>query len=299
MVTKIKEQEMYYLSNDLVFKHIFGTKENVRFTADLLESFYNYEKGSLKGLKVINSYKPKSENIKDKKYELDVLVKLKSGDLINLEMYNNYDLNAEKKSVLYISKIISKKAIKRGEEYNLANSVQQLNFVKGDKVHQSEDIIRKYIIINEKDGRDIMVPDIFQIYIINIDDKEKISYTNINKRLKLWLELLGIENKEDLEKIAKKDSLIGEVVEEMKRYNSDDWVQDYNSHEILMRSQFHTEKEEAVEKAEKKGINEGAKKKQLEIAKNLLKQNKLSFNDIADTTSLSIKVIEKLAQDLK
>ncbi|MCM1052663.1 MAG: Rpn family recombination-promoting nuclease/putative transposase, partial [Ruminococcus sp.] len=203
MTTK-EETNLVFLSNDLVFKFIFGTNNHVKYVSDLLESFYNLLPGSLKNLKILNSVKLNQNTIKNKKFELDVLVELENGDLINLEMYNKYDINAEKKSLLYISKVLGSKSLKASEKYDLARKAHQINFVKDDRVHNNKlSPIRKYTIINEENMNDRISPDLFKIYIIDIDDKDKFRYTNISERLKLWLELLSTDDEEELERLAK------------------------------------------------------------------------------------------------
>ncbi|MCM1053274.1 MAG: PD-(D/E)XK nuclease family transposase [Ruminococcus sp.] len=278
MTTK-EQTKLVFLSNDLVFKFIFGTDNHIKYVADLLESFYNLESGSLKNLKVLNSVKFNSETIKEKNFEMDVLVELENGDLINLEMYNNYDVNAEKKSLLYISKVLGNKSLKIGEKYDLARKAHQINFVKDDRVHNNKlSPIRKYTIINEENMNDRISPDLFKIYIIDIDDKDKFRYTNISERLKLWLEILSAESEEELDKLAKKDSLIGEVVKDMKDFSSEEWVQDYTSRDRLIESQHETEIKE--------------------IAKSMLEEE-LDISLISKITKLSLEEIEKIDKSIK
>ncbi|MCM1053662.1 MAG: hypothetical protein NC483_06800, partial [Ruminococcus sp.] len=47
------------------------------------------------------------------------------------------------------------------------------------------------------------------------------------------------------------------------------------------------------------GIKEGEKNKTIEIAKNLLIKNKLSYEDIGDATGLTIKEIEEISKSMK
>lgn len=44
-----EEKEFVMLTDDVLFKATFGYPKNISFLEDLLESYYGYEKGMLKG----------------------------------------------------------------------------------------------------------------------------------------------------------------------------------------------------------------------------------------------------------
>lgn len=141
--TRVK---VYPLYSDLMFKYIFGYQENSKFTAHMLESFLNLERGSLKDIKIKNSIKLDRKTVKDKKFETDVLVEIANGELINLEMYTKFDRNSEIKSVMYITSMFSR-GLKVADDYNITKGVTQINFVKTKK-NKKEEIIREYYLVN-------------------------------------------------------------------------------------------------------------------------------------------------------
>ena len=154
MKTELKEVvPLYY---DLMFKYIFGTKENIKYTQNLLESLYDLEENELKGIKVDNSVNLLKENIKLKDYETDIIVTLPNGNLINMEIYTNYTADAEKKSVMYLTTIFSQ-GLKKGQKYNEMPNVSQINFVKKDRVHNSKNAIRHYLIMDRDNPKDIIL----------------------------------------------------------------------------------------------------------------------------------------------
>ncbi len=161
------EIEEYAIYEDLMAKYIFGYQENVLFLETLLESFYNLEPGSLKGIIITNSVKLDLETIKSKQYELDIKAKLLNGNIIDVEFYSCYNELSERKSFMYISGLYNNE-LKRGDSYNEIKKISQINFVKKDQVHKDEEAIRKYLIINEANPKDFICPELFQVYIVNM-----------------------------------------------------------------------------------------------------------------------------------
>ncbi|MCM1053531.1 MAG: hypothetical protein NC483_06125, partial [Ruminococcus sp.] len=94
-------------------------------------------------------------------------------------------------------------------------------------------------------------------------------------------ELLSTDDEEELERLAKKDKLMEEVVKDMKEFSSEEWVQDYNSKDRLIESQHETEMKEQT----------------ISIAKSMLEE-KCDISLINKVTNLSIEEIEALAKEL-
>ena len=63
-----KQEEFTQLYSDVLFKIMFGTERNKMFAQDFLESYLNLEQGSLKGLKILNSFSLDKETIMPNRY---------------------------------------------------------------------------------------------------------------------------------------------------------------------------------------------------------------------------------------
>ncbi|MCM1052893.1 MAG: Rpn family recombination-promoting nuclease/putative transposase [Ruminococcus sp.] len=293
MHTKEK-RSFYYLSNDKVFKYIFGTYENLKYTKDLLECFFhNKEEGYFDNLENFNSHKLDIKTILEKGYEVDVLVKLKNGNFINMEVYNKYGENEERKSSQYLCKIYGNKSLKQRETYDKSRSVIQINFIRNSRIFKNRDKsnnIKDYYITNSKNLNDKVVPDLLKMYIVNLDDIKKVGYTNINKRLKLWLKLLNASTKEELEELANKDKMIGEVIKKMKEFSEDEWVNDFFANDRYLISQG---KDEGITI----GVAQGKEAEKIKIAKSMLEET-IEIPVIHRVTGLPIKEIKKLASEL-
>ena len=283
--TNIKE--ILPLHYDVMSRHIFGYQGRVRFLESLLEAMFKYEKGYLKGTKILNSVVIDKNNINDKDLEMDIVALLPNNEIINLEFYQYYDLNAETKSFMYITRSFSS-VLNVGDSYDLAKKISQINFVKKDYVHENKnsELIRKYIVINEDNHNDKILPELFKVYIVDVDVTKKIDY-NLDDEFVRWSKLIGAEAKEEMKEIIRGNEIMEEVYEEMKRFSEEKWVASgLFPRERLIRSQAKTQ-----------GKQEGANNRNIEIAKNMLKKN-YDIKSISEITNLTLEQIKKYKEEL-
>lgn len=280
MNTKIK-QKVYPLHGDLTFKHIFGYQKNVAFTEFLLETiFYYYYYGIFKNIKIKNSVKLDQNTVNDKKFETDVLVELPTRELINLKMYTKYDRNASIKSVMYVTSIFSSQ-LKVAEDYNLTKQVIQINFVKDNK-YKNDKMMKKYTLMEQNSLVDKIIPELFQIIVINVASEEKILYNKRKKDFYLLMKLINAETLEEMEEIVKGNEIMEQILEEMKKFSEEEYVQNYHAQEVLIKSQHNSEMKESKE----------------EVVKNLLKTS-LTIEEIAKATNMSLEEVTKLKDSNK
>ena len=278
------------LYNDLMAKYIFGTNKNKRFLAKLLELIFNLEEGTLKNIKVLNSVPLNGKTIKEKNFTTDILAELPNKEIVNIEFYKEY--------------------------------YKQINIIKENKVHKTNNIINKYILINDKDYHDKILPEIFQIYTINLDEKINVRYNE--SELTRWIRFIGSENEEEIKEIIKEEKMLKEVYEEMRLFKKKKWWEEYHyDKEKYFRATLEDAKEIAQEEGKEKGIaegkikgkieglkegkiegkregkieglKEGKKEGTIEIAKNMLKDN-VSIETISKYTNLSHQEIKNIME---
>jgi len=61
----------------------------------------------------------------------------------------------------------------------------QINIVKKNKMHKTKELVSEYLVINKEEPSDQILPDLFQIYIFDLDAENQISY-NKSTRLNKW-----------------------------------------------------------------------------------------------------------------
>ena len=296
MNTEIK-QKVYPLHGDLMFKYIFGYQRNVDFTEFLLETLFDYNYGILKNIKIKNSVKLDRKTVQDKKFETDILIELPKGEIINLEMYTKYDRNASIKSVMYVTSIFSSQ-LKVAEDYNLTKQVIQVNFVKDNK-YKNEKMIKKYTLMEQNSLVDKIIPELFQIIVINVASEEKILYNKREKNFYLLMKLINAETLEEMEEVVKGNEIMEKILEEMKNFSEEEYVQDYHAQEVLIRSQHNSEMKELEQnyKAQETLIrsqhNSEMKESKEEVVRKMLLKG-FKDSDIIDVTNISFKDLEKI-----
>lgn len=175
-------------------KNIFGTTHNSRFTIDLLESFFDLDRGSLKGLKITNSVKLLENIIAGKEIEMDIMVKLPDKTKINLEFYSSYSLPKEIKSSMYITKEYSGQLAK-GEDYNLIKKVEQINFINRDTLRKDDKAIKTFCLIDKENLSNKMLEEYLELTIVNVASVKQKVYNKGNKNFELWRQFIGAKTK--------------------------------------------------------------------------------------------------------
>ena len=284
--------EFLPLYRDLMFKKFLGTNDYVFLTTYLLESLFNLTPGSLDGSTITNSVTLDKETIKNKAFELDVVLKTPDGVIYDIEMQNTYNSNSEVKNVMYVAKLFANE-LSSGDTYDLVKPVKLINLVKNLTIHKTGEIINKYVMTNTKYPEDRILEDYFSIYIVSLDTDKGISYNEDNE-FEIIRRFIGAETYEDMEDIINKSNrkLSTKLLEEMVSFMNNKEVQDYSREEKLIETNLKTAKEEG----RYEGILEGATNKQLEIAKKMLQANK-SLEEISLFTGLSIRELEELKKE--
>ena len=273
------------LHYDVMFKYIFGTNKNIRFTRYLLDKFNICDKQMLKDIKIKNSVKITPESYKDKKFELDVLVELPSGDTINLEMYNKASEYSYTKSELYACRLLVKQ-LKSGKTYDNVKKIIQLNFIKKGKIKRRDKMT--LFKMSDKVNNIYAKDNYLQIYDINIDYEE--GRHGIPKEAKNIIRFMNANNKKDMKEIAKKDEVIQDMFEEMRVFSEgDDWITPCYDRDDLIRT-------EGLVKGREEGREEGKKETVLSVIQNMLANN-VSEEDIAKYMNITIDEVKDIIKN--
>ena len=272
-------KEFTWLTNDLIFKHIFSKKEIIK---DFFNSYLNYIKSplSITTVKVTKQKYMQNSNIKLHDYYLDIVLILSNEEIVNIEMYNNFGETECKKSLVYASHIYSHQ-LRKNEPYKNIKKVTSFNIMNGDFNLSNKDIINKYELINVINHEKILNESI-EMLLIRLDILDEIFYSIIEERFIRWCRLIYARTREEAMKIAEGDELMMSTVEMV-----DDFI---NDPEVI--SIFHDDSWKIVS-AEQRGETKGKAEEKLETAKNMLKEN-CNPKFISKITNLSISEINKL-----
>ena len=271
----IETKEFIGLTSDFVFKHIFSHK---RIIKDFYASYLKYIKSNLtiSNIRVTKQKYIQNNNIKLHDYYLDIVIVLSDGELVNIEMYNNFGETECKKSLAYASYIYSHQ-LRKNNPYKRLKKVTSFNIMNGNYKLSNNEIINKYELINVISHEKILNESI-EMLLIRLDILDKISYSKSEERFIRWCRLINAKTREEVMEIAKGDELMMSTVEMVDSF--------INDPEVI--SIFHDDSWKVVS-AEQRGKDKGI----IQTAKNMLKEN-CNPELISRVTNLSISEIKKL-----
>ncbi len=306
--SKLKEVDMLPLSNDYVFKRIFGKGGNEKILKSLLEAILRIE---IQKVEIKNPEIPK-ETINEKLSILDIKAEINDNTIIDIELQVGNTTAIEKRLVVYNAKLIAGE-IKVSEKYQKAKDTIVIciindNVIKRNaylslamlKYEKTEEI--RYINMGYEKEEEYLT-DMVKYYIIELP-KFKKKKPKVADLLEKWLYVIGGDRKM-MEECKKENEEIKEAVEQLTQMSADEYEREL--YEIRERSRltYNTEmyearrqgeakgKEEGIKEGIKEGIEKGEKESKLKIAKKLL-ERKMSTKEIAEITGLKEEEIEKL-----
>ena len=279
--TKENKKELN-LKNDVVFKAFFSRKGNEKFLIDFLESLLETKIESIEIREEVNLEQLKNE---EKSGRLDLQAKLGDGTIVNIELQMRNEHNIEERTTYYSSKVISRET-KRGTDYRDINQVIMINIL-GYEMFGFDEYISKTAIVLDK-HRDYEVLRGIQWYFIELPKFRRL-HPDMNEEINQWLVFMDDHDKETIKMVEKNNKIFERARKEMNYLTGDAAVQRLAE----LREKWEMDRVSAINYATRKGKSEGAKEKQIEIAKKLLKMG-MTVEQIKEATKLSEKEIKKL-----
>ncbi len=272
--------ELLKLKNDYTFKRVFGYTGNEEITKGLLNAILKEKVTEVS----LNCNTILERDLYDDKLGiLDIRAKVNNAVDINIEMQLVDEKNIEKRIIFYLSKMYTQN-LKKSHNYSELNKCISILFIdfELEKLKEIPKYLTKWNIREETYGK-IILTDVLELYIINLSKVEKYSE---NKLLDTWVKF--ISNSEDLN-MENADESIKKAKEVLDEISEDEHEQ-YLAH---LREKYIFEIQGIEEAGFDKGLAQGAKSKQIEIAKKMKAKN-MKIDEIAEITDLTKEEIEKL-----
>ena len=288
------------LTVDYAFKRVFGKNGNESILKDLLESILNIE---IKSITIQNPEIPK--NMKDGKIGiLDVRAELNGDEITEVEMQVQDQHNIDKRSPTYLTKIYSDQ-LKEGEQYIEVKKVVVINilnfdYYKRNSYHSVARMMFEESKENEKVDLGYIVEDKYatkdlEMHFIELPKFRK-KDPDMSNKLEQWLCLICDE--EDKIKMAEsKNEEIEKAKKELEKLAMN--PEDRELYELRLkaiRDEMNIRYSgyiDGMAEGEAKGRTEGKNERNIEIAKNMLKEN-VNIQFISKMTGLNLEEIEKL-----
>ena len=282
-----KKIKRYPPKMDIIFQAIFGEVGSENITKDFLEKILKrkIEKISLDKNPIL-----RRELKDDKLGVLDIVTELDGKEKCNIEMQLIDKNNIIERMLYYWSKMYTKQ-IKAGDDYKkLEKTIVILIADFNIKGLEEVEYHSTWKIIETNSVKKLILTDKFELDIIEllkIKGRE-----NEKDQLLDWLIFLENPESERVTRKMEENENLKEAVEKLDRISEDEKMQRI----IELREKAIRDEHAIYAKGVDDGLEKGAREKQIEIAKKLLKA-KVEMEVIIETTGLTKEEIEKLVKN--
>ena len=232
----------------------------------------------------------RKESEDDKYGILDVKVKMKSGILIDFEMQVIYYDCWEKRTIYYLSKMYTEQ-LKAGEDYDKLQKCIQVSILDHVLIQGDDKYYRCISFCDTETGE--KYSDMMEMHILELPKlpPEQQDETDLLQ----WMRFLGGKNREDLKRMAEKNSNLQEAYDELDRLSADERKRlEYEARQKAIRDKnmlFKT----GVERGRKEGIEQGIERGRKDIILSMLKSG-MSIEQIAKIIKEPVEDIKKYAE---
>jgi predicted transposase/invertase (TIGR01784 family) len=203
------------MTNDYVFKHIFGDQRNTGILRAFLEAALDIP-GTEYGSLTIVDPQLKREFEDDKSGILDVLVHTKSGYVIHVEVQVLPTAGLRERFTFYAAKLLAGR-IRRGDPYRQMKRVISLIVMEGILVPEEESYYNSYGLLNRKTGRTFT-----DLLEINVLELPKLPEKDDGSGIWKWGRLLRSRTEEEYMEAALRDPQIEETVVKVMELSEDE-----------------------------------------------------------------------------
>ena len=237
----------YNMTNDYMFCSIL--QSNPKILRGLLSSLLHIHPDEMNEITIENPILL-GESFKDKKYILDILVKLNKSALINLEMQLLNKHNWNERSLLYLCRVFSN--LESGEEYSNVTPATHIGFVNFTAAPNKPQFYSTYKLLDTRthhvysDKLVLSVVDLTQIELATDEDK---AY-QIDK----WAKIFKADTWEELHMLTKDNEYMEEITKALYNCNMDPKIckqcQDWEFEQKLIKMEENHRKQLSAENAQ-------------------------------------------------
>ena len=283
------KQELLKPKIDVVFHSLFR-KGNERITKALITSI---TKEKIEDIELDNDRYIIGKYPEEKLGILDLKATLDNGTICDIEIQLVDNKDTAERFLFYWSRIYSGQLVK-GDDYGKLNKVIGIiildyNF---EKTKEIERISTKWKIKEVTTGKEIVLTDMLELYIIEIPKVKRILEKEPNDKLAQWVQFLDNPNEKEVLKAMENNEEIREAMEELEEVIK---IKQLRRIAELKDKAIRDEKN-GLRHAKEEGLKEGERKlkdEKIEIAKRLLKIG-LTIEQVTEVTKLNKEEVEKI-----
>ncbi len=291
------------LRYDVTFKGFFAKASNKKFLLALLNQYLNLNIADESAIELLATELPPISSV-SKIPNLDLRVRLKNGEQINVEMQISHKDYFLKRIYYYNTKLYSEQ-LKSGEDYGKLKKTISLTFTLYDVFTEDENEEYKnlsYVNNVSLYHAECLTPFIDDVALcfVELSRYQRLLAENKVER-DVWADLLLADSDEKLVELSERSDIMAEAVKELKYFSEDDvaryWADMYEKAERDRRAERSYAIKEARREARKLALVEGEKKEKQKIALSML-QAGMELALISKFTNLSLEEITNLQKQL-
>jgi predicted transposase/invertase (TIGR01784 family) len=306
MTTEYDRKPLLHLKNDYVFRRVFTRPDNEAGLASFLKSVLRLPDDEFSHLEIAdpNLYRPWKGG---KGGELDVRVHTASGKIVNVEIQLNYAAGFGSRAVYYASRLVDSQ-LAAGGHYTDIKHVVSIVITDFVLIREDRHYHHRFNLYDKE--KDVLLTDILEI---NVLESPKLPQESDHTALWDWMKLIGTEDDDEVEALAKKNPELEQtvmIVREMSqdeaerrlaeaREKQDRDTAAYIEHGVYVGRQEGLEqgleqgREQGLEQGLEQGREQGMRQKAIEVASNF-KALAVEPAIIAKATGLSLDEIMAL-----
>ena len=280
----------YGVTNDLMFRHIFGRIGNEGITKNFLESILETKilNLSLDVNKIMSG-----KNLESKTGIIDVKAVLKDGTKVLIEMQRKPDTYIINRTFVYAYNL-ALEGVRKGKSYKEMSKVIAI-LVTDYNLEETKAKLRYHHIYKMIDTSDSSV--LTRQLELHIIELKKFKEIGTNKEKEEWIAFLRAKKEEDMAKIATKNDWLERAIEEYNYLEANPARQEefeekrWELIDIISMCEFHEEKGE--KRGEQIGIKKGINKMKTKIILSM-SENGLSLEQICKVLKLNKKEVKDI-----
>lgn len=236
---------------------------------------------------------------------MDLRTEFEDGTKCNIEIQLENREHENERFLYYWADAYSRQ-LRRGEEYERLHKTISIIILDHEikELKGIEELETKWQIRDNKTGKNLLT-DHLEIIIVEIPKAIRQYKENEQNKICQWMLFFDDPNKEELKEIMEENKGIKKAVEELKGMSEDEELRilaelrekgrrdEYAAREYAIKEGRKEGIKQGIEEGIKEGIKEGSKKRELEIAKNMLNL-KVDIDTICKATGLAKEEIQKL-----
>ena len=290
MEAQINIKELLDPTNDIVFKYYFSKPKNKTILISFIESVIEPD-SPIEDLEILNPTIDK-DSINDKTSILDLIVELKDGSKIDVEMQVARTPRFRSRVLYYWSKL-HQSQLKEGESYENIHPTISICVLGYNEFLDNENRLHSTFELREQKSYELYSSDL-KLHFLELPKYKKWKQKNEHKNLDNWTRFFTLKKSSQSEiQDLNKEPLMDKAIKALEEVSQDARLKELLDHHEKNLVAYNLAMHGYIEEGKAQGIEQGIEQTRALLIKNASK-NGMSPELISKTLEIPISLIEKV-----